>query len=247
VGVALKGGTCYYTIIVAHPETTTAPGTDITDAGTGESQAQDILKLVNDARTAEGICPLTMNDQLVAAAQRHANDMKNGDFLDHTGSDGTTVGNRVSDTGYAYVVVGENILSRTTLNASGAFNQWWNSPGHHDNMMNSGFTEVGIAWAGPSATGKYYYVMVLASRNGNGCAGVETQESTTTESLSTESTDGTTGGTTGGTTTGGTTGGETTGGTTGGETTGGGTTDGTGGSRDSGSTDATEEAPSQDL
>ena len=130
-----------------------------------DEQAWTILNLLNADRNAAGLHSLTMNTQLVAAAQRHSNDMANGDFLSHTGSDGSEFWERIADTGYSMTSGAENILFRWDLSATEAYQQWWNSPGHYNNMMNANYVEIGIAWA-QSASGKYYYTMVLATRPG---------------------------------------------------------------------------------
>lgn len=165
-------GLYYYVIVLGKSEATTAPGTNISNPGvqTSEGQAAEIIDMLNAARVSMGLCHLVYNAQLVAAASAHSLDQAKGDFLSHTGSNGSTVASRVAATGYPAVYRGENVLSRSNVNSSGAFNQWWNSPEHYNNMMNNNFTEIGVAYAGPSATGKYYYTMVLGSRGGvNNC------------------------------------------------------------------------------
>ncbi len=130
-----------------------------------DAQAADILQRVNAARTAAGIHPLTMNAQLVAAAQRHSDDMAQGDFLSHTGSDGSQFWERMQAAGYPMTAGAENVLFQGALDAAGAFDQWWNSDGHRANMMSADYVEIGIAWA-VSASGRYYYTMVLGAREG---------------------------------------------------------------------------------
>jgi uncharacterized protein YkwD len=176
IGVAVAkdtAGNFYYTAIVALPENATAPGVNLTDpSNTAPNQNDAIVLLLNNARNANGLCPLVSNAQLIAAAQAHANEMSQFGFLDHTGKNGSTVLSRMTAAGYAPITQsGENILSRNTINAGGAFNGWWNSPPHYANMMNNVFTEVGVAYAGPSpVTGLYYYAMVLGNRGTkNGC------------------------------------------------------------------------------
>lgn len=130
-----------------------------------DAQATEILQRVNAARTAGGIHPLTMNAQLVAAAQRHSDDMAQGDFLSHTGSDGSEFWQRMQAAGYPMTAGAENVLFQGALDAAGAFDQWWNSDGHRANMMSADYVEIGIAWA-VSASGRYYYTMVLGAREG---------------------------------------------------------------------------------
>jgi LysM repeat protein len=165
-----------------------------------------VLSLVNQARSNAGLTPLTMNSLLVNAAQRHSNDMAAGNFLSHTGSDGSSVGNRITQTGYSWSSAGENILYRFDESASGAFNQWWNSPPHQANMMNATYCDIGIAHTYNSSAGRWYYTMVLGRQSGQTC----TSSGTTTGSSTTGATSSGSG--SGGTTTGGnTTGGSTTG------------------------------------
>ncbi len=130
-----------------------------------DAQAWELLDLVNAARNAVGTHSLTMNTQLVAAAQRHSDDMALGDFLSHTGSDGSQFWQRMTDAGYNMSSGAENILQRWDLSAAGAFDQWWNSTGHRNNMMNADYVEVGVAWA-MADSGSYYCTMVLGVRPG---------------------------------------------------------------------------------
>ncbi len=84
------------------------------------------------------------------------------DQMTHDGSDGSQPADRITKTGYVWSTVGENVLQRWDVNAAGAYDQWWNSPPHHQNMMNPVFTEIGLAYA-RSASGKYFYTMELGT------------------------------------------------------------------------------------
>jgi uncharacterized protein YkwD len=65
--------------------------------------------------------------------------------------------------------VAENIAGKNPRDDNGAFQDWVNSTlGHRENMLNNTFDEIGIAVAGPSASGVYYYTMLLGSQ-GSGC------------------------------------------------------------------------------
>jgi hypothetical protein len=129
------------------------------------AQELDLVALVNQARANAGVAPLVSNTLLVNASQRHSNDMAAGDFLSHTGSDGSSVGTRVTQAGYSWNFVGENVLYRWDVSAQGAFDQWWNSTGHRNNMMNASFCDIGVTRA-QASSGRIYYTMVLARRSG---------------------------------------------------------------------------------
>lgn len=130
----------------------------------GQDQVtSEILNLVNAERTRLGLNQLYINTALIQASQRHSNDMAQGEFLSHTGSDGSEFWERMSDAGYAMTTGAENVQSRNDLSASEAFDLWWNSPTHNANMVNPDYTEIGIAYA-QSPSGAYYFTMLLANR-----------------------------------------------------------------------------------
>lgn len=159
-----SAGKRYYVILFAKPLMLTAPGAEVSNAGlpTQAGQAQAILTLLNAVRLSTGLKPLSLNSKLTAAAGTHSQDQAYRDKMTHDGSDGSQVTDRTTAAGYAWSAVGENVLQRPDLHAAGAFDQWWNSQVHRENMMNPQFTEIGIAYA-KSALGNYYYTMVLGA------------------------------------------------------------------------------------
>jgi uncharacterized protein YkwD len=122
----------------------------------GKSAMPKLFQLVNDLRKKGCQCgsnymppvaSLSWNADLDAAARRHADDMFTNDFFDHTGSDGSTIARRVTDTGYPWQAVGENI-AWGYRDIESVFLGWKNSPGHCRNMMNAGFRDMGSARIG---------------------------------------------------------------------------------------------------
>lgn len=109
----------------------------------------DMLSAVNAARAQGAACgpavpPLAWNCQLQQAALRHSTDMDTNNFNDHTGSDGSNPGDRITDAGYQWSGFGENIAWGYT-SITTVMDAWLNSPGHCANIMSSGFTEFGSA------------------------------------------------------------------------------------------------------
>ncbi|MDX1991460.1 MAG: CAP domain-containing protein [bacterium] len=136
--------------------------TALTTTSQGDVTTQ-LLNLLNAERQALGIPPLTANAALIAAAQRHSQDMAANNFLEHVGSDGSQFWQRVSDAGYNMTAGAENVLSRSDADIASAYNQWRESPGHFTNMVNPVYQEIGVAFA-QSTTGTVYFTMVLAAR-----------------------------------------------------------------------------------
>ena len=60
-----------------------------------------VVELINDERAARGLDPLALDLRLGAAALRHSEDMADGCFLSHTGSDGSSPGTRIAEAGYS--------------------------------------------------------------------------------------------------------------------------------------------------
>lgn len=107
-----------------------------------------LLNQLNGARAANGCGPVAANPQLNAAAARQANDMLANNVRSHTGSDGSSVGQRITAAGYTtYSNVGEIIFWSTGVGAvpAAAVDWWMNSPGHRAIITDCGMTEVGVA------------------------------------------------------------------------------------------------------
>ena len=107
--------------------------------------AQTVLDLTNAERQKAGCAPLTANAQLLRAAQNHSNDMAYMDFVGHVSSYGATLGDRLRAVWYIYSVAGENVAAgqRTPEEVVQA---WMQSPSHRDNILDCGFTEIGIGY-----------------------------------------------------------------------------------------------------
>ncbi|MFG2751548.1 CAP domain-containing protein [Streptomyces xanthophaeus] len=102
-----------------------------------------VLQLVNEARTAAGCQPLTVDPKLTAAAQEYANDTTTS----HTGSDGSSVEDRLKKAGATFNASAENIAwgsgdEKTHVDG------WLDSAVHAGNIKNCNYTKTGVAVAG---------------------------------------------------------------------------------------------------
>lgn len=136
---------------------TAAPADNTPQAATGTctftSEDQEMLRLVNEARAEPRACgnqsfaqvdPLTLNCLLKESSERHSIAMADLNFFDHEGMDGSTEGSRVTDAGYSWRAVGENIAAGQPTVAE-VMQGWLDSPGHCSNIMSPAFTEFGSA------------------------------------------------------------------------------------------------------
>jgi uncharacterized protein YkwD len=134
----------------------------------------DLLQRVNAARAAGAQCgargafaatgPLQWHGVLVDAAARHSQDMASNNFFSHTGSDNSSPGQRVTDAGYAWRLVAENVAAgyRTVQEV---MDGWMSSDGHCANIMNPGLRDFGVACVPGGASNTYssYWTMDLAA------------------------------------------------------------------------------------
>jgi uncharacterized protein YkwD len=114
----------------------------------GGDQGDAVLNQVNATRAANGCGPVAANPQLTASAERHAEDMLVNGVADHTGSDGSTLVQRVTDAGYTqYTEVGEVVFWGTgSLGTPATAVTWWmNSPGHRAIITDCHLTEAGFS------------------------------------------------------------------------------------------------------
>jgi len=120
-----------------------------------DSIRQEFLDAVNQARSADRMCgntshpaapPAGWNDTLAMAAYLHSEDMATHPFFSHTGSDGSSPGDRLAREGYDWRTYGENIAVNYPT-VSTVMQGWLGSDGHCGNIMNPSFTEIGAGFA----------------------------------------------------------------------------------------------------
>lgn len=129
-----------------------------------------VLDATNEARSMQQDCgvhgikssvgPVQLNDELNAAAQAHAEDMAANNFMEHTGSDGSSVGVRTQRAGYSSGFVGENI-ARGYTEADAVVAGWVDSDGHCQNLMTGDYTEMGVGRAISPTTGEHFWAQVF--------------------------------------------------------------------------------------
>lgn len=131
----------------------------------------DLLQQINTARAIARQCganampaaaPLSWNARLFSAAARHSRDMARNDYFSHTSLDGRSMGERVSNEGYAWTAVAENIAAgQGSVRAVMA--TWLSSPGHCANIMRANHAHVAVSCVHQTGS-RYgrYWTMVLA-------------------------------------------------------------------------------------
>jgi uncharacterized protein YkwD len=137
----------------------TIPIDALPQVAVSQTPSQTFDSMLNGVRSNAFVGALTHEPRLGVAAQRHADDMAENNFFNHTGSDDSNVGQRVTDAGYNWNLVGENI-ARGQVDERAVLDAWMNSSGHRANNLNPDFEDFALAKAN-SSRGPYW-VLVLA-------------------------------------------------------------------------------------
>ncbi|MBR2131220.1 MAG: Ig-like domain-containing protein, partial [Oscillospiraceae bacterium] len=116
------------------------PVAEVSVKGTFDyTQANEVLRIVNEERAKAGLSALTMNETLLEAAMLRAAECSLS--YSHTRPNGDSCFTAV--VGMNYTSAGENIAVGQR-NAEAVMNSWMNSPGHRSNILDTSYTDIGI-------------------------------------------------------------------------------------------------------
>ncbi len=134
----------------------------------GQNNAEEIemLRLVNNLRSENGLPPLRLNPNLNKACFNHSKDMADNNYFSHAGLNGSTFSQRAINAGYTGSPLGENIAAGGST-AAATFDQWKNSPGHRSNILNTNANEMGIGHASRvGSTYTHYWTQIFGRGSG---------------------------------------------------------------------------------
>lgn len=131
-----------------------------------------VLEALNAARATPRKCgtvdypaagPVTWNVQAELAARTQAEYLQQNNLFGHAGSNGSTVGDRLTATGYVWYTVGENLAAGYT-DLGDVVKGWLDSPSHCVNVMNAAFVDLGVVMVPGTSVNTYrtYWGMVMA-------------------------------------------------------------------------------------
>ena len=106
-----------------------------------------VIEHTNAQRTENGLSTLEESQALSASAALKVQDMFENQYFAHDSPSGDGVGELANSVGYEYIFVGENLALGNFEDDAALVEAWMNSPGHRENILNSGYTEIGIGVA----------------------------------------------------------------------------------------------------
>jgi len=106
---------------------------------------REIFTLTNAERLNYNLPPLIWSYDLAHAARLHSRDMAQNNFIDHTGSDGSTIRERLTHAGLTSTGWGENITGGVN-NAHEAITAWMDAPGNRMIILSPHMTHLGVGF-----------------------------------------------------------------------------------------------------
>ena len=129
-----------------------------TIAGALADKSSDVLDLVNKERKAAGLKTVKLNDDLNRVAELRAAEIV--EKWSHTRPNGEEWKTAFSEAGVSASYRGEN-LAKGQYSADKVVDDWMDSEGHRDNILNKKFTKMGVASV--VIDGVTYWVQVFAN------------------------------------------------------------------------------------
>jgi len=139
---------------------------DLTPSGIREFEMR-VFELTNIERAKHGLAPLIWHDVLADAARAHSLDLMVNNMRGHTGSDGSSVRQRIERAGITNTNYRAENCCYGQSTPEEAVESWMNSPGHRANILNASVTHLGVGLAlrteGASAQYASYWTQKFAA------------------------------------------------------------------------------------
>lgn len=105
-----------------------------------------VVERTNSQRAANGNLPsLTENATLDDIAMLRLDDMFEKQYFAHVAPDGSSAQTVASTVGYSYLALGENLALGNFAGDAGVVTAWMNSPGHRANILDTHYSQIGVA------------------------------------------------------------------------------------------------------
>ena len=159
------------TMLMAAALTAPAPGAHAAEKGAvappESAREARMLARINVHRVRFRLVPLEFNAKLASAARAHAADMAARDYFSHDGPDGVGFQSRVTQAGYRWRAVAEN-LAGGLFTAKATVDSWMTSEGHRQNLLNPAFRHAGIGYTfrapdGGAVRYRHYWALTLGA------------------------------------------------------------------------------------
>ncbi|HQD41051.1 MAG TPA: CAP domain-containing protein [Bacillota bacterium] len=115
---------------------------------------QKLINLINEERKKAGLNPLAVDLKLSKVARIKSEDMRTNNYFSHTSPTYGSPFQMMKDFGITYKSAAENIAKTSSVDR--AHTGFMNSEGHRQNILNPGYTHIGVG-----ISGSYYTEMFI--------------------------------------------------------------------------------------
>jgi uncharacterized protein YkwD len=135
---------------VSYPAPLVATGTKNTQNSTkGSTYRLTLTGVISETNTQRkengGLAALGENALLDKIALERLDDMATKQYFAHVSPSGSSAIVLADADGYAHIALGENLALGNFLGDFGVVDAWMHSPGHRANILNTHYTEIGVA------------------------------------------------------------------------------------------------------
>lgn len=121
---------------------------------------QGVFDWTNYYRKQGGLSALVFNGKLNSAAEAKLADMFAKQYFEHESPAGYGPAHWSEAAGYAYILIGENLALGDFQNDKLLVDGWMASPGHRANIMNTKYSEIGVAVGRAKYEGRLVWMAV---------------------------------------------------------------------------------------
>jgi uncharacterized YkwD family protein len=126
------------------------------------SKEQQMINMINQARSNAGLPALQVSSDLTKAARAKSKDMADKNYFSHTSPTYGSLVSMLQHVGIRYSAAGENLAMNTSGSVSVAHESLMNSPGHRSNILEPRFSYVGVGIQVRSDGSHYFTQLYIA-------------------------------------------------------------------------------------
>lgn len=160
-----ENGVCNNAPIITVPDNFWEDATDTPEDNEANTEdfvsqnalANEVIELVNAERAKHGLSAVSYDKGAECAANVRAKETET--LFSHTRPNGTRCFSALDECGVSYRGAGENIAMGQS-SATEVMNDWMNSEGHKENILNPSFTKLGVG-VHKGADGRYYWAQMF--------------------------------------------------------------------------------------
>ena len=143
----------------SRPPPASAPGPHRGNCDLNAMEAR-LLEVLNQQRAATGRQPVVCDAAAARAARAHSQDMCSRGYFSHRSPQGHGPADRLRAQGAVFRAAGENIAAGQST-AEQVHQAWMNSSGHRRNMLNGGWSRVGLGYVSCRRGARHYWTEVF--------------------------------------------------------------------------------------